>query len=80
MVDECITWKDHIDEEAKKAGKGIGILPRSNGFLDKDTIKTVYNVFVLPHFVCCALVWLNCCKVCEANYKASKQGRSNNYR
>ena len=26
MVDECITWKDHIGEVAKKAAKGIGIL------------------------------------------------------
>ncbi len=26
IVDECITWKDHIDKVAKKASKGIGIL------------------------------------------------------
>ena len=28
MVDECITWNDHIDKVAKKAAKGIGILRR----------------------------------------------------
>ena len=38
MVDECITWKDHIDEVAKKR--------RSKGFLDKDTLKTIYSAFV----------------------------------
>ena len=60
MVDECITWKDHIDEVAKKAAKGIGILGRSKGFLDKDTLKTVYSAFLLPHFGYCALVRHNC--------------------
>ena len=65
MVDECITWNDHIDKVAKKAAKGIGILRRSKGFLDKDTLKTVYSAFVLPHFDCCALVWHNCSKALQ---------------
>ena len=65
MVDECITWKDHIDEVAKKAAKGIGILRRSKSFLDKDTLKTVYSAFVLPHFDYCSLVWHNCSKALQ---------------
>ena len=65
MVDECITWKDHIDEVAKKAAKGIGILRRSKRFLDKDTLKTVYSAFVLPHFDYCSLVWRNCSKALQ---------------
>ena len=65
MVDECITWKDHIDEVAKKAAKGLGILRRSKNFLDKDTLKTVYNAFVLPQFDYCALVWHNCSKALQ---------------
>ena len=60
IVDECITWKDHIDKVAKKASKGIGILRRSKDLLDKDTLKTIYSAFVLPHFDYCALVWDNC--------------------
>ena len=65
MVDECITWNDHIDKVAKKAAKGIGILRRSKGFLDEDTLKTVYSAFVLPHFDYCALVWHNCSKALQ---------------
>ena len=57
MVDECITWKDHIDEVAKKR--------RSKGFLDKDTLKTIYSAFVLPHFDYCALVRHNCSKALQ---------------
>ena len=29
IVDECITWKDHIDKLAKKVSKDIGMLRRS---------------------------------------------------
>ena len=65
MVYECIIWKDHIDEVAKKAAKGIGILHRSKGFLDKDTLKTVYSAFLFPHFGYCALVWHNCSKALQ---------------
>ena len=43
IVDECITWKDHIDKVAKKASKGIRMLRRSKDLLDKNTLKTIYN-------------------------------------
>ena len=65
IVDECITWKNHIDKVAKKASKGIGILRRSKDLLDKDTLKTIYSAFVLPHFDYCALVWDNCSKTLQ---------------
>ena len=65
VVDECITWKDHIDKVAKKAAKGIGILRRSKHLFDKDTLKTIYSAFVLPHFDYCSLVWNNCSKTLQ---------------
>jgi hypothetical protein len=63
VVDECITWKDHIKKVGKKAAKGIGILRRSKHLFDKDTLKTIYSGFVLPHFDYCSLVWNNCSKI-----------------
>jgi hypothetical protein len=65
VVDECITWKDNIDKVAKKAAKGIGILRRSKHLFDKDTLKTIYSAFVLPHFDYCSLVWNNCSKTLQ---------------
>ena len=50
---------------AKKAAKGIEMLRRSDGFLDKDTLKTIYGAFVLPHFDYRALVWHNCSKALQ---------------
>jgi hypothetical protein len=65
VVDACITWKDHIDNVAKKVAKGIGILRRSKYLFDKDTLKTSYSAFVLIHFDYCSLVWTNCSKTLQ---------------
>ena len=70
IVDECITWKDHIDKVAKKASKGIRMLRRSKDLLDKNTLKTIYSAFVLPHFDYCALVWDNCSKTLKNDCKS----------
>ena len=56
LVDENITWGNHIDYVAKKAAKGIGLLRRSKDLLDSNTLKTIYSAIVLPHFDYCALV------------------------
>ena len=40
----------------KKAAKGIRMLRKSKHLFDKDTFKTIYNAFVLPHFEYYALV------------------------
>ena len=65
LLYECITWSDHVDNEAKKTAKGIGMLRWSKHLLDRDTYKTIYNAFVLPHFDYCALVWNNCSKTLQ---------------
>ena len=52
----------HIDKEAKKASKGIGMLRRTKELLDINSLKNIYNAFVLPHFDHCALVWEICSK------------------
>ena len=65
VVDEWIIWSDHVDKVAKKAAKGIGMLRRSKHLFDRDTLKTIYNAFVLPHFDYCSLVWNNCSKTLQ---------------
>ena len=57
VVDECITWKDHIDKLAKKASKGVGILRRAKELLDTNSLKNIYGAIVLPDFDHCAMVW-----------------------
>ena len=48
--------RDQIDQVAKKASKGIGLLRRSKHLVNGTTLKTIYDALVLPHFGNCALV------------------------
>ena len=41
------------------------MLRRSKHLFDRDTLKTIYNTFVLPHFDYCSLVWNNCSKTLQ---------------
>ena len=78
IADECITWGDHVDKVAKKVAKGIGMLRRSKHLFDRETLKTIYSAFVLPHFDNCALVWNNCSKTLQNKLQKlqNKAGRS----
>ena len=73
VVDEGITWSDHVDKVAKKAAKGIGMLRRSKHLFDRDMLKTIYNAFVLLHFAYCALVWNNCSKTLQNKLLKAKR-------
>ena len=68
---------DIIVKETKKAAKGIGMLRRSKHLFDKNTLETIYNAFVLPHFDYCALVWNNCSKTLQTKLQKlqNKAGR-----
>ena len=58
---------------AKKAAKGIGILRRSKGFLDKDTLKTIYIAFLFCHILTIARWYgIIVLKLCKTNYKSFK--------
>ena len=79
VVNKCITWRDHVvDKVAKIAAQGIRMLRRSKHVFDRDTLKTIYNAFVLPHFDYCALVWNNCSKTLQSKLQKlqNKAGRS----
>jgi len=48
-VDEHLTWKNHIDELAKKCSSSIGILYKVKQFLPESALLTLYNTLVLSH-------------------------------
>ena len=54
IVDENLQWKSQIDKASKKISKTIG------PFVSEDTVKTMYNSFVLPYFDYCSFAWGNC--------------------
>ena len=62
IVDENLSWKEHIDNVCTKLSKAVGIIRRANTYhyVQEETLKIMYNTLVLPHFDNCFLVWHNC--------------------
>ena len=45
MVDENLTWNDHIHILEKELSKNIGLLYRAKPYLDKNTMTSLYFSF-----------------------------------
>ena len=57
ILDSRLNWKPHIDYICNKISKGIGILKRIRELVYTDTLMTVYNSLIKPHFTYCITVW-----------------------
>ena len=63
IIDENLNWGPHIKAITKKVSKGLGALRRIRDLVPKDTLNTVYQSIVQPHFEYCSPVWDTCGKV-----------------
>ena len=59
FIDDNMFWKLHIDNICNKVSKGIGILLRARQVLHSQTLLTLYNALIKPHFTYCISVWGN---------------------
>ena len=59
-IDQSLTWRDHVDNIAKKASGGIGALRRVRHLIPRETLITMYSSLVLPYFDYCSTVWGSC--------------------
>ena len=50
IIDENFNWGPHIKAITKKVSKGLGALRRIRDLVPKDTLNTVYQSIVQPHF------------------------------
>ena len=62
IVDENLSWSDHIKFVQKKCSSGLYMLKSIRNIVDKDTMKLVYNALILSHLSYCDVVWGNCGK------------------
>ena len=60
LIDEHLTWKDHVDEVVKKILKAIGALKRVRPFISVKTALLIYHALIRPHFDYCSSVWDEC--------------------
>ena len=54
IVDQRLSWKNNTKNVCRKITAGICALRRIKPFVDKETLNSVYNAIVRPHFdYCC---------------------------
>ena len=61
VIDNKLSWQDHINYISGKIARGIGILIKAMAFLNKETLVTLYYSFVYPYLIYCNHVWGSSC-------------------
>ena len=59
IIDECLTWKDHIAKVAKKIIRASGIIAKIRHFVTRNTGKLIYYALVYPYLIYGNLIWGN---------------------
>ena len=59
VIDENLSWKDHINYIKGKIAKSVGILKRLKYRLPENTLNTLYNTLILPYLNYCNIIWAN---------------------
>ena len=62
LIDENLTWSNHINAISKKISSGIGSIKRISHCVPPATLHNIYHGFVQSHFDYCSVVWGNCAK------------------
>ena len=60
LLDNILSWKDHVEYIGNKISSGLGILRRARKVLPKPTLQMLYNTLVLPLFDYCSPIWDSC--------------------
>lgn len=66
MIDERLSWTEHVKLINNKVMKFIGIIRKIHGLITKNTLHTVYYSLIYPHLSYCNIVW-------ESRYSAYLQ-------
>ena len=56
-IDDRLSWDSHIDKVAKKVTSGIGAIRKIRDLVDRETLISVCNALINPHFDYCSEVW-----------------------
>ena len=59
IIDNKLTWSDHIIYIKNKISKSIGIIHKTRNFLTKNTLRNLYYTFVYPYLIYCVEIWGN---------------------
>jgi hypothetical protein len=59
VVNEALTWSDHIDLLCKKVSRSLNLLHRLLYFLPRPLLLLSLNSYILPHLDYCDVVWFS---------------------
>ena len=62
LIDECLTWKNHIDCISKTISRNIGVMNKLKHYIPYRILHTLYCTLILPYLSYGILVWGNTCK------------------
>ena len=57
IIDECLTWNDHIAYIMKKIIKASGIISKIRHYVNRNAMKLIYYALVYPYLIYGNLVW-----------------------
>ena len=57
IVDNKLTWTQHINELCNKVAKGIGIIRKVRHILNRKTLVNLYYTFIFPYLSYYNIVW-----------------------
>ena len=59
IIDECLTWNNHVDMISKKIIKSAGLIARIRHFTNLNALKLIYYALVYPYLIYGNLIWGN---------------------
>ena len=62
LIDECLTWKNHIDCISKTLSRNIGVMNKLKYSIPARILHTLYCSLVSPYLNYAILIWGNTCK------------------
>ena len=60
IVDDTLSWSDHIDQISMKIKRSLGILKRTRSYLPKSSLITLYRTLIETHLRYCNVIWGQC--------------------
>ena len=62
IIDDKLTWKNHIDAVSKTISRNIGMLTKLKHYVPEFILHSLYCTLVLPYINYGILIWGNTCK------------------
>ena len=60
LINDTLTWSDHVDMVSGKVSRCINLLRRLFWFLPQSLLLLYLKSYILPHFDYCDVVWAGC--------------------